>query len=394
MNARADRPPLITLRFATVVASGICYFLSIGVVIPAIPRYVKHRLDGGDLAVGVVVGALFVGAVILRPLAGRIGDRYGRRLLVIGGAFTVGLSMLCYALADSIPALIGARVITGVGEAAFFVGAATMITDLAPVERRGEAISYWSVAVYSGFAFGPALGEAVQHAWGYETLWYVAAGLGFTAAIIGTFTREVEREKHEGPPGPLLNRKALGPGSVLFAGLIATAAFSAFVPLYADDVGIEDVAIVFVVFGVLVLLIRVVGARIPDTLGGARSGTVALTATAVGMAVMAAWGTAAGLMTGVVFFAIGQAFLYPAMLLLALEGTDDSERGSAVGTISSCFDLSQGLGSLVVGGVAALSSYRGTFATGAVCALLAVVLLWGRVVPRMAARGRLANEVT
>jgi predicted MFS family arabinose efflux permease len=289
---------------------------------------------------------------------------------------------------------VGARVITGVGEAAFFVGAATMITDLAPVERRGEAISYWSVAVYSGFAFGPALGEAVQRTWGYQTLWFVASGLGFTAAIIGTFTREVAREKAEGPPGPLLNRKALGPGSVLFSGLIATAAFSAFVPLYADDVGIEDVAIVFVVFGVLVLLIRVIGARIPDALGGARSGTVALTATAIGMAVMAAWGTATGLMTGVVLFAVGQAFLYPAMLLLALEGTDDSERGSAVGTISSCFDLSQGLGSLVVGGVAALTSYRGTFATGAVCSCLAVWLLWGRVVPRLAARARVANEVT
>jgi predicted MFS family arabinose efflux permease len=301
--------------------------------------------------------------------------------------------MLCYAAANSLPTLIGARIITGVGEAAFFVGAATMITDLAPVERRGEAISYWSVAVYSGFAFGPALGEAVQREWGYETLWYVAAGLGFAGAIIGSFTREVEREKTAEPPGHLLNRKALGPGSVLFAGLIATAAFSAFVPLYADDVGIEDVAIVFVVFGVLVLLIRVIGARIPDALGGARSGTVALTATASGMTVMAIWGTATGLMSGVVLFAIGQAFLYPAMLLLALQGTDDSERGSAVGTISSCFDLSQGLGSLVVGGVAALTSYRGTFAAGAVCSALAVVLLWGRVVPRMVARGQFANEV-
>src|SRR4029434_7743939 len=124
---RPDRPPLITPRFATVVASGICYFLSIGVVIPAIPRYVKHRLDGGSLAVGIVVGALFVGAVILRPLAGRIGDRYGRSLLVVSGALTVGVSMLCYAAANSLPTLIGARIITGVGEAAFFVGAATMI---------------------------------------------------------------------------------------------------------------------------------------------------------------------------------------------------------------------------------------------------------------------------
>ena len=54
--------------------------------------------------------------------------------------------------------LILLRVVTGFGEAGFFVGAATMITDLAPVERRGEAVSYWSVAVYGGLSFGPVLG--------------------------------------------------------------------------------------------------------------------------------------------------------------------------------------------------------------------------------------------
>ena len=52
------------------VVSGILYFLAIGVVLPAIPRYVKHKLDGGSMAVGIAVGALFVGAVLLRPLAG------------------------------------------------------------------------------------------------------------------------------------------------------------------------------------------------------------------------------------------------------------------------------------------------------------------------------------
>ena len=280
--------------------------------------------------------------------------------------------------------------LTGLGEAAFFVGAATMITDLAPVERRGEAISYWSVAVYSGFAFGPALGETIQKHWGYNTLWFVAAGLGFSSAILACFTRETERAKHEGPPSPLINRRALGPGAVLFTGLIATAAFSAFVPLYVDDVGINDAAIVFVLFGTLVLLIRVLGARLPDALGGARAGTIALTATAIGMLIIAVWASAAGLLSGTVFFAVGSAFLYPAMLLLALEGTTEQDRGSAVGTISSCFDLSQGLGSLVVGGVAAFAGYRGAFAAGAVGAVIVVFVLWMRVMPRLV-RARLAD---
>lgn len=384
------RPRLVTPRFALVVIAGIFYFLAIGVVIPEVPRFVKHELDGGSIAVGVTVGALFVGAVLLRPLAGRIGDRYGRKLLIITGAATVGASMLGYALADSLGQLIAARVVTGLGEAAFFVGAATMITDLAPVERRGEAISYWSVAVYSGFAFGPAIGETVQHRWGYTTLWLVAAAFGFISAFLGCFTRETERARHEGPPQPLINRRALGPGTVLFTGLVATAAFGAFVPLYGPKVGIEDVAIVFVVFGVLVLCIRVLGARLPDILGGARAGTVALVATGAGMLGIALWPSAVGLMAGVVVFAVGSAFMYPAMLLMALEGSTEADRGSAVGTISSCFDLSQGLGSLIVGAIAALTSYRGAFAASAVTSVIGVAVLWRWVEPRLA-RARIAD---
>ena len=137
---------------------------------------------------------------------------------------------------------------------------------------------------------------------------------------------------------------------------------------------------------VLVLLIRLIGACVPDSLGGARTGTIALIATASGMLLMAAWGSAAGLMSGVAVFSVGQAFLYPSMLLLALDRTSVTERASAVGTVSSCFDLSQGIGSLLVGGVAAFFGYRGAFAAGAVACGIGLVLLWGRVVPRMNAR--------
>jgi MFS family permease len=385
-----QRPRLVTPRFALVVTAGVFYFLAIGVVLPEVPKYVKHELNGGSLEVGIAVGALFVGAVLLRPVAGRIGDRYGRKLLIVSGAATVGVSMLGYAVANSIGALVAARIVTGLGEAAFFVGAATMITDLAPVERRGEAISYWSVAVYSGFAFGPAIGETVQGHFGYTTLFLLACGLGLASAVLGCFTEDVERERDDDPPQPLINRRALGPGAVLFAGLVATAAFGAFIPLYAPDVGIKDVAIVFVVFGLLVLVIRIFGARLPDVLGGALAGTVALAAGGAGMLCIALWPSAVGLMVGVAAFAVGAAFMYPAMLLMALEGSTEQDRGSAVGTISSCFDLSQGLGSLMVGAVAALTSYRGAFAASSVASVVGIVVLWRWVEPRLA-RARIAD---
>ena len=374
-------PRLVTPRFVLVVACGISYFLALGVVMPNVPRYVKHELGGSSLAVGVATGTLFIGAVILRPIAGRIGDRLGRKVLVVGGAATVAVSLFLYALAHSLAVLIASRLLTGLGEAAFFVGAATMVTDLAPVERRGEAISYWSVAVYSGFAFGPAIGEAVQRAHGYTTTWLVAGSLGVLATVLGSLTRETEARAQRGEKTPLIHRQALVPGIVMFCGLIATAGFGAFIPLYGPQVGISNIAVVFFVFGGIVLFIRVAGAKLPDILGGVRSATIALVTTTTAMAIIALWATTVGLMTGVVFFALGSAFLYPAILLLALEGSRIDERGAVIGTVSSCFDLSQGVGSLIVGGAAAVLGYRGAFATSSVLAAIGLVMLWKIVVP-------------
>jgi len=371
----ADR--LVTSRFITVVVCGLAYFMALGMLLPVVPRYVENRLGGGSVAVGVAVGALFVGAVLLRPYVGRIGDRTGRRLLIIVGAAVVAVSVVLYGVVESLPFLIGVRLLTGVGEAAFFVGAATMITDLAPPARRGEAISYWSIAVYGGLAFGPALGEAVLDGGGFTMVWLVSGGLAAVATVLGLFTREEKRPAAEaGAAGVgVINRAAIAPGAVLFSGLIALAAFVTFVPLYVDEVGLGGADTVFLLYGGLVLAVRIIGARLPDTLGPRTAGSLALVGTTSGMAVMAAWGSAAGLFVGTVLFAAGASLLYPALLLLALGRAPDAERGSVIGTFSSFFDLSQGLGSLIVGGVAAATSYRGAFAAGAAAAAVGFVLL-------------------
>ncbi len=372
---RDDR--LVTGRFLLVVAAGLAYFLALGVVLPVVPQYVEGELGGGSLEIGIAVGALFVGAVLLRPYVGRLGDRTGRRLLIVGGAAVVAVSVLLYGAVESLPFLVGARALTGVGEAAFFVGAATMITDLAPESRRGEAISYWSVAVYGGLAFGPVIGEAALDA-SYGTVWVTAALLAALATVLSCFTREVERPTSGEVVGkePIVNRAAIGPGAVLFSGLVALAAFSAFVPLYADDVGLDSPDIVFLLYGCFVLVVRIFGARIPDTLGGRVAGASALVCTATGMAIMAAWPTIPGLLLGTVLFAAGASLLYPALLLLALGAAPETERASVVGTFSSFFDLSQGLGSLIVGSVAALTSFQGAFAAGSVFALIGFAGLW------------------
>ena len=128
----------------------------------------------------------------------------------------------------------------------------------------------------------------------------------------------------------------------------------------------------FVLYGCLILGVRIFGAKVPDRIGPRTAGTIATATAAAGLLIMAAFAEPAGLYAGTVVFSIGMSFLYPAMLTLALTGLADNERGSAVGTVSSFFDLSQGVGALVLGVVAALSGYRGAFAAGALLGVAAL----------------------
>ena len=374
---------MITRQFLTVVVAGLFYFFSLGMLLPIVPLFVAGPLGGSELAVGILVGSFSIGAVLIRPFAGRIGDRMGRNGLLVGGALVVAISVGLYLLVTGPEMLLAARLIGGVGEAAFFVGAGTMITDLAPPSRRGEAISYWSVAVYSGLAFGPALGEFVLDETHFDRVWALALVFALLSAVFGMFTTEtVVPAPAGGEPAPLINRAALTPGFVLFLGMIGLAGFAAFMPLYVSDVGLEDSSSVFLLYGCTILLVRILGAKIPDRIGPLRAGTLSTAAAATGLIVIAFVETKVGLYLGTIIFSIGMSLLYPSVLTLALTGVPDSQRGSAVGTISSFFDLSQGIGAAVLGVSVKMGGYRAGFSLAALSAVAALVLLRSGIDPR------------
>lgn len=358
---------MVTLPFVLVTAATFAYFISLGALLPTLPRYVEDELGGGGVAVGVVVGSFAFSAAAVRPFAGRLGDLRGRRLLVMGGSALAGVSMLAYALVDGLPALVGLRLVTGLGEAGVFVGAATAIQDMAPEDRRGEAASYFSVALYAGLALGPALGEWILDARGFDAVWLAAGSAALIAMVLGLGTPRI-------PPGDrqpfrILHPAAIGPGLVLFLGLLPFIGFAAFVSLYGPDVSIDDTAPVFLLYAGLVLAIRVLGARLPDQLGWRRASTIALVATGAGGLLLAAWGAAAGVWVATAFLSLGMALLFPALFAAMLTSVPLAERGQAVGTFSLFFDLASGIGPPLLGVVVSLASYRWSFAVAGVLAL-------------------------
>jgi MFS family permease len=296
---------------------------------------------------------------------------------VLGGGAIAGVSVLGYALADSLAWIIAMRLLTGVGEAAMFVGAATAVQDLAPTERRGEATSYFSVAVYGGLAIGPLLGEACRTTWGVHSAWFVSAAMCFVAVLVGV---GMPTARPEVPLDPTARRRflhpaAIRPGVILALSTTGFAGFSAFVPLYVTQVGLESSGLVFAEYAVAVLAVRIFGARLPDRLGSVRGASVAMLLQAIGLMVMCAWNSAAGLYVSTFVYSMGVSLLYPSLFPLVVDNAPESERSQSIATFTLFFDVSQGLGAFVLGIVVTLSSERWAFGVAGLLSLIGLALL-------------------
>jgi MFS family permease len=368
-----SRSRLVTPTFVLIALSTLAYFVSVSVVLPILPLYVKGPLGGGDVSVGVTVGAFSVTALLARPWAGRLADRRGRRLPMLVGVTVVTVSVAAYVFAGSVPALVGLRLLTGAGEAFFFTGAASAIADLAPDDRRGEAISFFSLALWTGIAVGPVVGEVVLGEAGYDRVWLVAAALGLGAFLLALRVRVPVPV--EAGPSRMIHRGALLPGTAVLASIWGAAGFFAFVPLYARELGLSGSRLVFVLFSGIVLAIRFAGARLPDTMGPMRAARLSLAVSATGLAVMGVWGTTAGLFAATAIYAVGQALAFPALMSLALRGTSPGERGAAIATFSAMVDVGFGIGPAALGFVAHGFGYGGVFLIGSAVAVLGLSLL-------------------
>jgi MFS family permease len=373
------RPRLITPAFVLITLASLGYFTADGILIPAVPRYVEGPLAGNDVAVGVSVAAFAVTALLLRPWAGRLGDRRGRRLLMLIGGGAVALSVLGYVVATTVPLLIVFRLMTGFGEAFFFTGAASAINDLAPESRRGEAVSFFSLALYVGIGVGPLIGEALLASVGFTATWLVAGAFAAAAAALALGVPETRPEAEPAAePVGLIHPAALRPGMALLASVWGMSGFFAFVPLYALDIGLEGSRFVFLLYSAIVVTIRSFGARIPDLIGPVVASRSALAASKVGLAVVALWSSPIGLFVGVSIFAVGSSLAFPGLMMLALRGAPASQRGAVIGTFTAFVDLGFGIGPATLGVVSEAFGYRGLFLAASAVAAGGLTLLLTR----------------
>ncbi len=368
---------LLTGAFLRVWLATLGAFATFGMLVLALPLYVKDQLDYGSVGVGLAVGAASITSVVFSIVSGRLGDRHGRRpLLVVGGLVMFGC-YLALALLPGLAGVVGIRLVAGAAEATFVVALYTSVMDMAPEERRGEAVSLVTLASYLGLTFGPVAADLLRGSDRYPLVWLVTAALVLTATALVATLHETRPETEEPlsrswlPP-----RGALRPGLLVLLGLLGFGGFVAFGAIYARDLGIERPGLLFALFGGVISLVRFFGRRLPDALGAIRTLELSFVCLAAGLALIGAWQTTTGLIVGTVVFAVGQAMTYPSAVLLAVQSTSAVERSAVVGSVGAAVDVALGVGALTLGAVAKFWGYGGAFLVASAVALSGLAALW------------------
>jgi MFS family permease len=381
-----DRPGpptrLFTPAFVALFVAALAFFIAGGLVLPVATRFAAGPLGADAAGVGIGIGAFAIASLLVRPAVGWASDRFGRRPLLLLGGIVTTVALVAHLAADTLLLFVVVRSAFGIGEALFFVAAVAAISDLAPDDRRGEAINVGSLAVYLGLAIGPFFGEIGLDAFGFDGAWLVGAAAAVVATVCCLFVPETApsvlaaaRDGVRPPRGRFFHPAGVLPGLLILTGAWGMAGFLAFIPLHATAVGLDGAGLPLAMYALIVVGLRIVFVKAPDQIGAARLSGAALVVSAIGLALIAVAPGIVGLLVATAVFAGGIAFMFPALLAVAVARVGEAERGSVVGTSSLFLDLSFGLAPAALGVVVDASGFTAAFLSAAVVAAIGAAVI-------------------
>jgi MFS family permease len=168
--------------FTTIVAMTL--------LLPFLPLYVQQLGVSDHAAIvqwsGVAYGATFLTAAIFAPLWGRLGDQYGRKLMLIRASLGMAVAMSLIGLSQNVYQLVGLRLLTGV-LGGYSSGSTVLVATQTPRAQTGWALGVMSSGIMAGNVAGPLIGGLLPPLIGIRMTFLAAGGIIFVAFLTTTF---------------------------------------------------------------------------------------------------------------------------------------------------------------------------------------------------------------
>jgi len=347
---------------------------------------------------GILFGAAPFSAAFSGPLWGSVGDRYGRKLMVVRSLFGLGLFVGAMTFARTPWELLFLRLGQGVFSG-YMPPSLTLVSVSAPADRVGRVTSWIQTASTLGTILGPLLGVLLLERLDVHALFAVTgAAAGASGVLVLVFAREDARGR--APAGPFSPRAVLRSACSDLAQLARNPHVREAMALYATvhfalgatqpltEFLVEAVwrgapgeverltGLLFSVLALTAIVATPLWGWCGDRFGHALTLRVASVASALALVAHALVPSYAWLFAVRFLFGFASPGASAAAFGLAATTTGREQRGSAMGAVFSARSLALSAGSFLGGTLAGLTGIRGCFALAG--AAIALSLLAGR----------------
>jgi len=188
--------------------------MGMNMVIPFLPFYIRQLgiTNPNDVArwSGIVFAGTFMTSFIATPFWGTMGDKYGKKLMVVRALFGLGLSQIFIGFSQDVFQLFIFRLLQG-AISGFIAASLALVSTSTPKERIGYALGILQSATAGGTMIGPAFGGFLADIIGYREIFFITAALCVAGGfIVIKLVQETEQpaQAHE-PPSVIQNFKMM-----------------------------------------------------------------------------------------------------------------------------------------------------------------------------------------
>ncbi len=370
-------------------------FVVFYMLLPTVPLYIVD-IGGTQATVGWVIGIAGPLAALGVPLYGLGVDRWSRKgMVLVGLAANVAGALMLIPIKIAVLVLVPALV-RRAGSGALGSATRTMVLDVVPASRRGEAMTNFATSHNLAIAFGPLVGVALYKGPGPEALFVTcavvmgaaslflfpvrsmpvggASGTGTGAALSGDQPRRSWlRRLREASFVP----EVAVPAAVTFLLSAAYLATTTFVSILGEERDVEGYTTFFVAYAVVVVAGRLVTGRLSDKWGRA---VILLPSLLLAMGCMGALAYAdsvAMFVLAAVMLGLGFGTGQPMLQAIAADWSPPEKHGRAMAMMTGAFSFGASAGTVFVGEVSTRFDFTSAFlGLGVMVGAAFVIAVW------------------
>ncbi|MGE5158761.1 MAG: MFS transporter [Gemmatimonas sp.] len=218
--------------------------IAMTLLLPFLPLYVEQLGVTDHAAIvqwsGIAYGATFFTAALTAPLWGQLGDRYGRKLMLIRASLGMAIAMSLIGMAHNVWELVGLRLLAGL-LGGYASGSMILVAAQTPKARSGWALGVLSSGIMAGNVVGPLIGGSLPPLIGIRATFLLAGAVIFVTFLGTTFL--IHEEKR---PPQAKHRKSRGGWALIPDKRPVVAMLATGVLLMIANMSIEPIITVYV----------------------------------------------------------------------------------------------------------------------------------------------------